>query len=136
MTDLLNSLGLVERPLAVRSSAAAEDSSRASFAGIHESSLNVRGLGQILAAVKSCYASLWSHAAVAYRRKLNINDDQVSTAVVVMELVEARAAGVGFTCDPRTGRQDVLVVNANFGLGESVVNGAVEPDTYYLDAGL
>lgn len=136
LTDMLNGLGIVDKPLAVRSSASAEDSAKASFAGIHESFLNVRGLGNILAAVKGCYASLWTPHAVVYRRKLKISDDQVAFAIVVMEMVEARAAGVGFTCDPRTGRRDVMVVNANFGLGESVVTGAVEPDTYYLDAGV
>ncbi|MEW5954808.1 MAG: PEP/pyruvate-binding domain-containing protein [Bacillota bacterium] len=135
LADLLTRHGLIDRPLAVRSSAAAEDSAKASFAGIHESFLNVLGLDQVLAAVKGCYASLWSPRAVAYRRKLNIGDAEAEAAVVVMEMVEARAAGVGFTCDPRTGRRDVLVVCANFGLGESVVSGAVEPDTYYLEAG-
>lgn len=136
LTSTLGSLGIVDRPLAVRSSASAEDSAQASFAGIHASFLNIRGLDNILAAVQGCYASLWTHAAVAYRRKLNISDDEVVPAVVVMEMVEARAAGVGFTCDPQTGSRDVLVINANFGLGESVVNGAVEPDTYRLDAGV
>lgn len=134
LTTLLNSLGIVERPLAVRSSASAEDSAKASFAGIHETFLNVHGLGNILAAIKGCYASLWSPQAVVYRRKLDISDGEVAPAVVIMAMVEAQAAGVGFTCDPQTGSQDVLVVNANFGLGESVVTGAVEPDTYYLDA--
>lgn len=135
LSYMLNHLGIVERALAVRSSASAEDSLKTSFAGIHESFLNVRGLGNILAAVQGCYASLWSPQAVAYRRKFNISDDEVMPAVVVMEMVEAQASGVGFTCDPQTGRQDILVVNANFGLGESVVTGVVEPDTYYLDAG-
>lgn len=135
MTSKLSTLGVLEKPLAVRSSAAAEDSLRASFAGIHESFLNISGMDKILTAVKGCYASLWSPQAVVYRRKLNIRDDEAAAAVVIMEMVEAQAAGVGFTCDPQTGRPDVLTVNANFGLGESVVTGAVEPDTYYLDAG-
>ncbi len=134
LASMLSSLGIVERPLAVRSSASAEDSSMASFAGIHESFLNVRGFGDMLAAVKGCYASLWTPHAVVYRRKLNISINEVAPAVVVMEMVEAQAAGVGFTCDPQTGRRDVLAVNANFGLGESVVSGVVDPDTYYLDA--
>ncbi|AGL00555.1 PEP/pyruvate-binding domain-containing protein [Desulfoscipio gibsoniae] len=132
--NLLKSPDLADKSLAVRSSAAAEDSALASFAGIHESFLNVHGLDNILTAVKECYASLWSPRAVAYRRKINISDNDTAMAVVIMAMVEARAAGVGFTCDPRSGRQDVLVVSANFGLGESVVTGAVEPDTYYLDA--
>jgi len=130
----LNKLGITERALAIRSSASAEDSAQASFAGVHESFLNVHGLENILAAIKGCYASLWSPQAVAYRRKLNIADNEVVPAVVIMEMVAAQAAGVGFTCDPQTGRQDLFVVNANFGWGESVVSGAVEPDSYYLDA--
>lgn len=130
----LNSRGGLKKAWAVRSSAVAEDSEKASFAGIHDSFLNVCGLDDILSAVKGCYASLWSPRAVAYRKKMNISDNEVTTAVVVMEMVEAQAAGVGFTCDLLSGRQDVMVVNANFGLGESVVTGAVEPDTYYLGA--
>ena len=122
-----------EKPFAVRSSAIAEDSDQASFAGIHASYLHVTGLNNILGAVKECYASLWTPQAVAYRRKMKIPADRTAMAVVIMEMVEARAAGVGFSCDPNTGSNNVLVVNANFGLGESVVNGSVDPDTYYLD---
>ncbi len=129
----LQNLELLDKAIAVRSSATAEDSAAASFAGIHESFLNVRGLENILAAVKGCYASLWSPQAVAYRRRMELDDNEVLPALVLLEMVAAQAAGVGFTCDPQTGRRDLLVINANFGLGESVVNGAVEPDTYYLD---
>jgi rifampicin phosphotransferase len=125
--------GLAESALAVRSSAIAEDSANASFAGIHASSLQVIGLDNVFQAVKNCYASLWTSQAVAYRRKMNIAPHQTTMAVVIMKMVEARAAGVGFTCDPQTGRRDILVINANFGLGESVVNGTIDPDTYYLD---
>jgi len=132
MAEKLASMKLLDKPVAVRSSATAEDSVTASFAGIHESFLNVMGLEQICKAVKGCYASLWTPRAVAYRRKLGIGDDEVAAAVVIMELVSAVAAGVAFSCDPRTGRRDRLVINANFGLGESVVSGAVEPDEYLL----
>lgn len=131
----LKSIGILDKPLAVRSSATAEDAAGTSFAGIHDSFLNVRGLDNILSAIKSCYASLWTPRAVAYRRKMSVKDDDVIPAVVVMEMVEAKAAGVGFTCDPRTGREDVMVISANFGLGESVVSGAVEPDEYRLRLG-
>ncbi len=134
LSGWLNSWGGLKKSWAVRSSAVAEDSVNASFAGIHDSFLNVCGLNDILSAVKGCYASLWSPRAVAYRKKMNISDNEVTTAVVVMEMVEAQAAGVGFTCDLLSGCQDVMVVNANFGLGESVVAGTVEPDTYYLKA--
>lgn len=125
---------LNEKALAVRSSAIAEDSEHASFAGIHTSYLHVRGTDNVLQAIKDCYASLWTPQAVAYRRKMNIAPLQAEMAVIIMEMAGALAAGVGFTCDPQTGRRDVLVINANFGLGESVVSGAVDPDTYYLDA--
>ena len=131
---MLDSLDVLESPMAVRSSASAEDSVKASFAGIHESFLNVRGLSNTLESVKGCYASLWSKQAIVYRRKLKISDDEVASGVVVMEMVDAQAAGVGFTCDPQTGRRDIMVINSNFGLGETVVTGTVEPDTYYLDA--
>jgi pyruvate,water dikinase len=134
LSGLINSSGKLKKSWAVRSSAVAEDSAKASFAGIHDSFLNVCSLEEILSAVKECYASLWSSRAVAYRRNMNINDAAATMAVVVMEMVEAQAAGVGFTCDVQTGRQDVMIINANFGLGESVVNGTVEPDTYYLEA--
>ncbi len=132
----LKSIGILSKPLAVRSSATCEDSARASFAGMHDSFLNVRGTDNIIMAVKDCYASLWTPRAVAYRRKMQVGDDEVFQAVVILELVQAMAAGVGFTCDPRTGREDVVLINANFGLGESVVSGAVEPDEYCLDAAL
>ncbi|HAG09843.1 MAG TPA: pyruvate, phosphate dikinase [Desulfotomaculum sp.] len=134
MESSLKSMGLLEEPVAVRSSATAEDSAQASFAGVHDSFLNVTGWENILEAVRDCYASLWTPRAAAYRRKLGLADQDVLPAVVIMKMVEARAAGVAFTCDPQTGREDLFVVNANFGLGESVVSGAIEPDTYYLDA--
>ncbi|MHB8919365.1 MAG: PEP/pyruvate-binding domain-containing protein, partial [Desulfocucumaceae bacterium] len=130
--DVLENTGLIQNPMAVRSSASSEDSSRASFAGIYESFLNVRGPENILAAIKGCYASLWTPRAVSYRRKMNIADNEVVPAVIIMEMVEAKAAGIGFTCDPRTGREDMLTISANYGLGESVVGGLVDPDEYSL----
>jgi len=130
----LKHMGILSKPLAVRSSATCEDSARASFAGMHDSFLNICGTDNIILAVKECYASLWTPRAVAYRRKMQVGDDEVFQAVVILELVQAMAAGVGFTCDPRSGREDVVLINANFGLGESVVSGAVEPDEYCLDA--
>lgn len=126
----LQGLGLLDKALAVRSSATAEDSGTASFAGIHDSFLNVSGRERILSAVKGCYASLWTPRALAYRRKMNIRDDEILQAVVILEMVEAEAAGVGFTCDPRSGREDITMISANFGLGESLVGGAVESDEY------
>ncbi|NJD53490.1 MAG: pyruvate, phosphate dikinase [Candidatus Methanoperedens sp.] len=128
----LEAMKLLEKPVAVRSSATAEDSATASFAGVHESFLNIMGIENIIKAIKGCYASLWTPRAVAYRRKMGFDDDKVAVAVVIMELVHAAAAGVAFSCDPRTGRRDRISISANFGLGESVVSGAVEPDEYLL----
>lgn len=124
--------GLANKAVAVRSSASAEDSRQASFAGIHDTFLNVSGLEHIIEAIKGCYASLWAPRAVAYRRKQNVDDLELLPAVIIMEMVEARSAGVAFSCDPQSGRRDIYVINANFGLGESVVSGAIEPDTYFV----
>ena len=120
-------------PLAVRSSATGEDSAKASFAGIHDSFLNVTGIENVLDAIKGCYASLWTPRAVAYRRKMGISDLDVAPAVVIMAMAEAKAAGVAFSCDPSSGREDRIVISANLGLGESVVTGAIEPDEYVME---
>ncbi len=128
----LRETGLLEQPLAIRSSATCEDSAAASFAGIHDSFLNVAGLADLLAAIPKCYASIWTERAVAYRRKLGISDLDVAPAVVLMQMVPAISAGVAFSCDPRSGQEERMVIAANFGLGESVVSGTVDPDEYLL----
>ena len=128
----LTDLGILDNPVAVRSSATAEDSANASFAGIHDSFLNVQRIENIVSAIKGCYASLWTERAVGYRRKMGINDQEVLPAVVVMAMVPAAASGIAFSCDPQIGRDDVVTINANFGLGESVVAGSVDPDRYWL----
>ena len=133
LTAELAGMGVLESPLVIRSSAVGEDSPQASYAGIHASFLHVRGPKAVEKAIKACYSSLWTPRAAAYRRKLAIDSRTAAAAIVVMEMAEARAAGVGFTCDPQTGRRDRLVIDANFGLGESVVGGGVDPDTYILD---
>lgn len=119
--------------VAIRSSATCEDSKETSFAGIHSSFLNVIGYDKIVEAILGCYASLWTPQALAYRRKMGFSDEEVAAAVVIMQMVPAVSAGVAFSCDPRTGRQDVITISANFGLGESVVSGHVEPDEYTID---
>lgn len=128
----LESSGNPGRPVAVRSSASLEDSGAASFAGVHDSFLNVTGVKNIAAAIKGCYASLWTPRALSYRRKLKIPDEKLLPAVVLMDMVKAEGAGIGFTCDPKTGRRDILIINANYGLGESVAGGMVEPDEYHV----
>ena len=133
LTTKLKQMGILDKHLAVRSSATAEDSAQASFAGIHDSFLNVQGVNKVLSVIKECYASLWTLRALAYRRKMNIKDDEVGQAVVIMKMVNPESAGVGFSCDPHTGREDLMLISANFGLGESVVSGTVEPDEYCVD---
>jgi len=133
---LLATSGLDTLPVAVRSSATREDGADASFAGIHESALNVVGLDAVLDAVKRCYGSLWTPRAVAYRRRLGLEDEALACAVVICQMVTGSAgpgsppvaAGVAFTCDPRTGRRDRQIVNAVPGLGEALVGGQVEPE--------
>lgn len=133
LAEALESRGWTDRPLAVRSSAAAEDSAGASFAGIHRSCLNVRGPAALAAAVCSVLDSHSTPAAQAYRERLGLAAAQSRMAVVVMPLLEAVAAGVAFTCDPVSGREDQYVIHANWGLGESLVGGLVDADEYRLE---
>lgn len=116
---------------AVRSSAVGEDSQMASFAGIHETELDLPA-GEVPAAVRRCWASLWSERAVAYRSTRGLPHDAVM-AVVVQVLVRADASAVVFTRHPVTGRADQVVVNAVHGLGEALVSGLVTPDELVLD---
>ena len=121
-------------PVAVRSSATAEDLPGASFAGQQDTYLNVEGDDALLDAITGCWASLWNERAVAYRRDRAIDDADVSLAVVVQRMVDATAAGVLFTADPITGRRGRAVIDAAAGLGEAVVSGSVDPDHYAADA--
>lgn len=114
--------------VAVRSSATAEDLEDASFAGQQETFLNVQGEKELLEAVKACYASLWGDRAVSYRREKGYSDENTALAVVVQQMVESETAGVLFTVNPANGNRDEILVNASYGLGESVVSGAVSPD--------
>ncbi len=119
-------------PVAVRSSATAEDLPGAAFAGQQDTYLNVPE-EELLAAVSRCWASLWTDRAVAYRRRLRIEPDEISIAVVVQSMVPAEVAGVLFTADPVTGRRDRIMIDATAGLGEALVSGEVTPDHYLLD---
>ncbi|TDE59037.1 pyruvate, phosphate dikinase [Nonomuraea mesophila] len=121
-------------PVAVRSSATAEDLPGMSFAGQQDTYLNIRG-DAVLDAVRRCWASLWNPRAIAYRDRNGVPHDEVALAVVVQELVDAEAAGVMFTADPVTGARDETVINASWGLGEAVVGGQVTPDTVVVSGG-
>jgi pyruvate,water dikinase len=123
----LERLGLSQARLAVRSSATAEDSARASFAGIHSSFLNIEGIANVEEAVQGCLDSLQTETAITYRRRMGFSDEEVQCAVVICEMVPARCAGVAFSCDPASGRRDLFVIDAAEGLGEAVVGGRVNP---------
>jgi len=122
-------------PVAVRSSATAEDLPGAAFAGQQDTYLNVVGAEAVVDAVRRCWASLWTDRAVAYRRDRSIDPEGVRIAVIVQRMVEADVAGVMFTADPVSGARDRIVVDAGAGLGEAVVSGLVTPDHYLLDLG-
>jgi pyruvate,water dikinase len=124
-------LGEGDAPVAVRSSACAEDSEAASFAGQQETFLHVRGGDQVRARIRDCWASFFSERALFYRSQKGSLAD-LGMAVVVQRMVQADVAGVLFTCDPVRGRRDRMVVEAVLGLGEAAVSGAVTPDHYVL----
>ncbi len=115
-------------PVAVRSSATAEDLVDASFAGQQDTYLNVSGVDALVQAIQRCWGSLWTARAITYRTRQGIDPADVSLAVVVQRLVDADAAGVMFTANPRTGRRSEIVIGAAWGLGESVVSGSVNTD--------
>ena len=119
--------------VAVRSSATAEDLPNASFAGQQDTFLNISGTSELLAKIKECWASLWSDRAVAYRREHGIEDAQLAMAVVVQVMIDAEVSGVMFTRNPTGG--DELVIESNWGLGESVVSGEITPDHYVISRG-
>jgi phosphohistidine swiveling domain-containing protein len=121
-------------PVAVRSSATAEDSHDASFAGQYDTFLNITGAQAVLEKVRACWAGLWSERALAYMREQGLDPFQADMGVVVQRQGRAQAAGVLFTLNPMTGREEEMVVEAAWGLGEAVVSGRVTPDRYVIDA--
>lgn len=126
-------LGAGDVAVAVRSSATAEDLPELSFAGQHDSYLNVRGADAVAVAVRRCWASLWTARAIGYRSRQGIDAADVSLAVVVQALVPADVAGILFSANPMTGARDEVVINAAWGLGEAIVGGHVTPDTFVVD---
>ncbi len=122
-----------EVSVAVRSSATAEDMPDASFAGQQDTYLNVKGGEELLESVQKCWASLFTDRAIFYREKNDYAHDQVLISVPVQKMVNAEKAGVLFTSHPSTGDKDKVVIEANWGLGETVVSGSVTPDTYVVD---
>lgn len=123
----------LNQPVAVRSSANAEDLPNLSFAGQQETFLNVKESTQLLVAVQQCWSSLWTPQALSYRHQNGIDQGKVAMSVVVQAMVPSDIAGILFTANPATGDRSEIVVNSSFGLGEAVVGGRVTPDTFIID---
>jgi phosphohistidine swiveling domain-containing protein len=119
--------------VAVRSSATAEDLPGASFAGQQDTYLNVSGASALLEAAKKCWSSLWTGRAIGYRLEREIDQVEVSLAVIVQLMVPAESAGIMFTANPVNGKRDELVISAAWGLGEAVVGGKVTPDNLIVE---
>ena len=120
--------------VAVRSSATAEDLPDASFAGQQETFLNIRGHQDLIAAVRNCFASLWTDRAIVYRESLKYDHFQVGISVGVQKMVrsDVGSSGVAFSLDTESGFKDVVLINGSYGLGEMVVQGAVSPDEFLV----
>lgn len=129
LAEMLGDSADVDVPVAVRSSATAEDLPTASFAGQQDTYLNIRGAQALLDHVKRCWASLWTARAVVYRNEQGFDHRQVYLAVVVQAMIEAEVAGIMFTANPVTNNRDEVLLNASWGLGEAIVAGMVTPDT-------
>lgn len=120
-------------PVAVRSSATAEDGAQDSFAGQQQTFLNTKGPAEVVAALQKCYASLFEARAIYYRIVNNYDHMKVGLAVPVQIMVQSEKSGVMFTVDPVTGDTSKIIIEAGFGLGEAIVSGSVTPDRYIVD---
>jgi hypothetical protein len=127
--ELCSKLDQPDLPVAVRSSATAEDLPGASFAGQQDTYLNIRGVPSVLEHSRLCWASLWSHPAVTYRHEQGFEHEKVYLCIAVQAMIEADVAGILFTANPVNGNRDEALLNASWGLGEAVVSGMVTPDT-------
>src|SRR5512134_23427 len=132
ISDLMNCHRLPEFIAAVRSSAVDEDGATASFAGQHETYLNIVGADAIIQAVTRCWESARSEHALDYRRQQGLSVEHPQIAVLVQQLVAADVAAVVFSANPITGNHDEVMINASWGLGESIVGGTVTPDTFIV----
>ena len=132
ISDLMVCHSLPELVVAVRSSAVDEDGAVASFAGQHETYLNIVGADAILQAMTRCWESARSERALEYRRKQGLSVARVRLAVLVQQLVASDVSAIVFSANPITGNRDEVVINASWGLGESLVSGTVTPDTFVV----
>lgn len=122
-----------DEPVAVRSSATSEDSEEASFAGLQDTYLWVKGAEQVAKWVRSCWASLYSPESVSYRLRLELPEDQLAMGVIVQRMVDSRCSGVMFTRSPTTGDRSVVTIEGSWGLGSSIVSGEVTPDRFVVN---
>jgi rifampicin phosphotransferase len=120
--------------VAVRSSGTAEDLAEASFAGLHDTYLDITGASAVVDAVRRCWASMWTTRATAYRNTHGVDQATTCIAVVVQNMVVSDCSGVMFTANPLNTATDEIVINASWGLGEAVVSGAVTPDQFVVNA--
>jgi pyruvate, water dikinase len=120
-------------PVAVRSSATAEDLPNASFAGQQDTYLWVVGISEVLEHVRKCWASLYTSRAINYRKNQQIAEDEVLMCVVIQKMVNASTAGVTMTLNPINGDRSKIVIDSSWGLGEAVVSGEVTPDNFLVD---
>jgi len=131
--ELCRRLNANDVSVAVRSSATAEDLPDASFAGQQETYLNVKGENELLEKTVKCWSSLFTTRAIFYRNEKGFPHEKVLISVGVQKMVNAKAAGVMFTINPVTGNPNQIIIEGNYGLGESVVSGAVTPDDFIVD---
>ncbi|HEX8992016.1 MAG TPA: PEP/pyruvate-binding domain-containing protein [Anaerolineales bacterium] len=132
ISDLMTCHSLPEFIAAVRSSAVDEDGATASFAGQHETYLNIVGANAIMEAIIRCWDSARSEQALAYRRQQGLSVERPQIAVLVQQLVASDVAAVVFSANPITGNRNEIMINASWGLGESIVGGTVTPDTFIV----
>jgi phosphoenolpyruvate synthase/pyruvate phosphate dikinase len=130
ISDLMRCHSLSSLVAAVRSSAVDEDGATASFAGQHETYLNIVGAEEIIQAITRCWESARTGRALDYRRHQGLSVERPQLAVLVQQLVAADVAAVAFSANPITGSRDEVMINASWGLGESIVGGTVTPDTF------
>lgn len=123
---------LLSTNVAVRSSATAEDMVSASFAGQYDTYLNLTAISQVIENVKNCYASAWTSRVIAYRNENGIPQSDVKLAVIIQEMVPAKCAGILFTRNPLTLDKNEIIIESNYGLGESIASGQCSPDQFLV----
>ena len=124
--------GQVQVSVAVRSSALDEDGASTSFAGQHDTFLNVSGEQEVAAAIARCWRSAFSAPALYYRSQQGLDSEGIGMAVLVQQLLPSKVSAVAFSANPVTGNRDEIMINASWGLGESIVAGTVTPDTFVV----